>query len=79
MGSEPRRDASSRPLLGTINVIFAVPGRIDSCPSRIMSVAWLSAEDSNSEPKRAKVSIQLTLAFQMKIRLEPYIPMMMLW
>ena len=60
---EPRRDASSRPLLGTINVIFAVPGRIDSCPSRIMSVAWLSAEDSNSEPKRAKVSIQLTLSF----------------
>ena len=62
-GLEPRRDASSRPLLGTINVIFAVPGRIDSCPSRIMSVAWLSAEDSNSEPKRAKVSIQLTLSF----------------
>ena len=60
---EPRRDASSRPLLGTINVIFAVPGRTDSCPSRIMSVAWLSAEDSNSEPKRAKVSIQLTLSF----------------
>ena len=60
---EPRRDASSRPLLGTINVIFAVPRKTDSCPSRIMSVAWLSAEDSNSEPKRAKVSIQLTLSF----------------
>ena len=29
----------------------------------IMSVAWLSAEDSNSERKRAKVSIQLTLSF----------------
>ena len=28
-----------------------------------MSVAWLSAEDSNSEPKRAKVSIQLELSF----------------
>ena len=28
-----------------------------------MSVAWLSAEDSNSERKRAKVSIQLTLSF----------------
>ena len=60
---EPRRDASSRPLLGTINVIFAVSGRTDSCPSMIMSVAWLSAEDSNSERKRAKVSIQLTLSF----------------
>ena len=57
------RDASSRPPLGTINVIFAALGRTGSCPSRIMSVAWLSAEDSNSEPKRAKVSIQSALSF----------------
>ena len=28
-----------------------------------MSVAWLFAEDSNSEPKRAKVSIQPALRF----------------
>ena len=28
-----------------------------------MSVIWLFAEDSNSEPKRAKVSIQLELSF----------------
>ena len=38
-GLEPQRNASSRPLLGTINVIFAAPGRTKSCPSRIMSVA----------------------------------------
>ena len=46
-----------------INVIFAAPGRTGSCPSKIMSVALLSAEDSNFEPKRAKVSIQLALSF----------------
>jgi len=28
-----------------------------------MSIAWLSAEDSNSGPKRAKVSIQPALSF----------------
>ena len=28
-----------------------------------MSVTWLSAEDSNSESKRAKMSIQLALSF----------------
>jgi len=62
-GSESRRDASSRPLLGTINVIFAALERTESCPSRIMSVARLSVEDSNSRPKSAKVSIQPTLSF----------------
>ena len=61
--SEPRRVASSRPHLGTINVIFAASGRIGSCPSKRMSVARLSAEDSNSEPKKAKVSIQPALSF----------------
>ena len=60
---EPWRDAFSRPPLGTINIIFATLGRTDSCPSRIMSVTRLSAEDSNSEPKSAKVSIQPALSF----------------
>ena len=46
-----------------INIIFATLGRTDSCPSRIMSVTRLSAEDSNSEPKSAKVSIQPALSF----------------
>ena len=48
-GSDPHRDASSRPLLGTINVIFATPGRTGSHPSRVMFVAQLSTEDNNSE------------------------------
>ena len=61
--SEPWRDASSRPPLGTINVIFIALGRTSSCPSKIMSVARLSIEDSNSEPKKAKMNIQPTLSF----------------
>ena len=60
---EPQRNASSRPPLGTINVIFAALRRIGSYPSRIMSVSRLSIEDSNSKPKKAKVSIQLALSF----------------
>ena len=44
-GSE--REIPSRPPLGTINVIFATPGKTGSCPSRIMSVARLSSEDNN--------------------------------
>ena len=45
--SESRRDIPSRPPLGTINVIFATPGRTGSCPSRVMSVARLSSGDIN--------------------------------
>ena len=46
-----------------INVIFATLGRIGSCPSRVMSVAWLSAEYNNLEPKRVIVDIQPALSF----------------
>ena len=49
--------------MGTINVIFVAPGRIDSCPSRVMSVARLPAKDSNSEPKRAITKTQPVLGF----------------
>ena len=62
-GLDPRRDASSRPPLGTINVIFVAPGKTGSCPSRVMSVAQLSIEDSNSEPKRARIEAPLVLGF----------------
>ena len=61
--SKSRRDVSSRPPLGTINVIFAAPGRIGSCPSRIMSVACLSSVDINQDLKRAKIEISLILGF----------------
>ena len=60
---ESQRDASSKPLLGTINVIFAALRRTGSCPSRIMSVTRLFVKDSNFGPKRAKVSIQSVLSF----------------
>ena len=63
IGSEPRRDASSRPPLGTINIIFAALERTDSCPAKVMFVTWLSTENNNSEPKRARMDIQPTLSF----------------
>ena len=56
-GSALRGDASSRPPLGIINIIFAALGRTGSCPSRVISVAQLSTEDTNSKPKRARVDI----------------------
>ncbi|XP_065628434.1 uncharacterized protein LOC136067082 [Quercus suber] len=61
--SESRRDASSRPHLGTINVIFTAPGRAGSCPSRVMSVARLSTGDINQDPKMAKMKIPSVLRF----------------
>nr|XP_023888722.1 uncharacterized protein LOC112000788 [Quercus suber] len=61
--SRPRRDDATKPPIGTINVIFVALGRTDSCPSRIMFVARLHVEDSNSKPKRARTEIQLVLGF----------------
>ena len=61
--SRPERETPSRPPLGTINVIFAVPGRTGSCPSRVMSVARLSSEDINQEPKRLRVEWPLIMGF----------------
>ena len=58
-----KENATYRPPLGTINVIFATPGRIRSCPSRVMSVAQLSSEEGVLESKRAKIQIQPTLGF----------------
>ena len=67
-GSE--REIPSRPLLGTINIIFAAPGRIRSCPSRVMSVARLSFEDTNHEPKRARVEWPLVMGFSDEDKIE---------
>ena len=44
-------NATPRPPLGTINVIFATLGKTGSCPSRIISVSCCSDEDSSSMPK----------------------------
>ena len=62
-GSDPWKDASLRPSLGTINVIFVAPRRTGSYPSKVMSVTQLPAKDSNSEPKRVRIDIQLVLGF----------------
>ena len=73
--SEPRRDDSSRPSLGTINVIFVALGRTGSIPSRMMYVARLSVENSNLEPKRARIEIQPVLGFSDKDKIgtiKPY-------
>ncbi|XP_050254898.1 uncharacterized protein LOC126700750 [Quercus robur] len=61
--SEIRGDVSSRLPLDTINVIFAAPGRTESCPSRVMLVSRSPAKESNSMPKRAKMGIPLMLGF----------------
>ena len=63
MGSEFWGDASSRPLLGTINVIFAAPRRIRSCHSRVMSLSFYPDEGSSSMLKRVKMGIPLVLGF----------------
>ena len=49
--------------LGTINVIFVAPGRIESCFSRIMSISCYSDKDSNSRPKRIKTNVPQVLSF----------------
>ena len=61
--SRSQRDIPSRPPLGTINVIFAAPGKTGSCPSRIMSVARLSSGDTNQDLKRARVELLLVMGF----------------
>nr|XP_023929697.1 uncharacterized protein LOC112041007 [Quercus suber] len=45
MNSESERSDSVKPPLGTINVIFAAPGRTGSWPSKVMSVSRLPAGD----------------------------------
>ena len=61
--SGSQRDIPLRPPMGTINVIFVAPGRIGSCPSRIMSVARLSSGDLNQDPKKARVELLLIMGF----------------
>ena len=58
-----RGDASSRLPLGTINVIFAAPGRTGSCPSKVLSVFQHSAKDHCQASKRARVDVPLILGF----------------
>lgn len=52
-----------RPPIGTINVNLAAPRRTGSCPSRVMSMARLSADDNGSDRKRAKMGGLPVLSF----------------
>ncbi|XP_030948867.1 uncharacterized protein LOC115972748 [Quercus lobata] len=62
-GSKMWGDASLRLPLGTINIIFAAPGRTGSCPFRVMSVSRSPAEEYSSVSKRARMDIPLVLGF----------------
>ena len=61
--SRSERETPLRPLLGTINVIFTAPSRTGSCPSRVMSVARLSSEDTSHESKKARLDRSLVMGF----------------
>ena len=57
------RETPSKPPLGTINVIFAAPGKTGSCPSRVMFVSHLPSEDTSREPKKARLERPLVMGF----------------
>ena len=60
---EPRGDAALRPPVGTINTILAAPGRMGGYPSRVLSVAQLPTEESQSGQKRPKRNPHPVLSF----------------
>nr|XP_023912888.1 uncharacterized protein LOC112024493 [Quercus suber] len=62
-GSTYQGDAFSGPPLGTINVIFAAPGRTRSYSSRVMSVSHCMDEGSSLMSKKVKTSTPLVLRF----------------
>ena len=63
INSRSERETPSRPPLGIINVIFTAPDKTGSCPSRVMSVARLSSEDTSHEPKKARLERPLVMGF----------------
>ena len=74
MDTRPERENPPRPPLGTINVIFAAPGRTGSCPSRVMSVTRLYPENDSHEPKRAKLNRSLVMGFSDEDKIETVQP-----
>ncbi|XP_065631117.1 uncharacterized protein LOC136068204 [Quercus suber] len=63
MNSEPERIDSVRPSLGTINVIFAAPGRTGSWPSKVKSVAQLPEGDFGRDLRSIRSVVQPVLGF----------------
>ncbi|XP_075640612.1 uncharacterized protein LOC142612401 [Castanea sativa] len=60
-GSEAQRDASTRPPLGTISAILTAPRRTGFEPSRVISIAQPSTEDSPPNSKRGRLEARLAL------------------
>ena len=60
---EPRRDATLRPPVRTINTILAAPGRMGGYPSRVLSITQLPAKESQPGPKRARRNSHPVLSF----------------
>ncbi|XP_065625385.1 uncharacterized protein LOC136065744 [Quercus suber] len=56
-GPGPRRDDPPKPPLGTINVVFAVPGRTGSWPLKVMSVGRPPVGESGRGPKRTESGV----------------------
>ncbi|XP_065618567.1 uncharacterized protein LOC111997137 [Quercus suber] len=74
--TESRRNDPSKPSLGTINVVFAAPGRTGSLPSKVMSIARSSITDACQNLKRAKVAVQLVIGFSDEDKMgtiQPYV------
>ncbi|XP_050248532.1 uncharacterized protein LOC126695755 [Quercus robur] len=67
---EPQRDTALRPPVGTINVILAAPGRTGTHLSRVLSVAQWLAEESQLEPKRARMNFHPILSFSEEDKIE---------
>ena len=63
VGSVHPRDASSRPPLGTINVILATPSRTSSYPSRVMSIVRPYVKDLTPNSKPGRVEVRPALSF----------------
>ena len=70
------RDSTPRPVLGTINVIFAKPGDSGGSSTRVMSIGvGYDLEAGDQASKKAKVMVTSTLGFSeedKKGTLQPY-------
>ncbi|XP_075640475.1 uncharacterized protein LOC142612241 [Castanea sativa] len=73
-GSVSQGNNSSRPPLGTINVIFAAPSRTGSRPTRVMSMSRTLAEESDSELRRIKGNTPHILGFSEKDKIRTIQP-----
>ena len=60
---EPRRDATLRPPVGTINTILVALGRTGAYPSRVLSMTQLPAEESQPRPKKSRRNFHPVLSF----------------